>query len=90
MHVLRFGYADGFLRKKKNGTLGCETHINELCMDACVRKGKGKRGEWKCILSDAEATANATQTIVYEVLCAATKRAERRYEYEGISNIFDK
>lgn len=82
IHVCRFGYADGFLRKRKNGLRGYENHANNLCMDACVRKGKAKKGSWVKILDNAEQTAQITGTIAYEVLCAASRRAEMVYTYE--------
>lgn len=80
--VLRIGYADGFLRKKDNGTNGFENNANALCMDACIRKGKERRGALVPVLTDAEKIAKRTDTIVYEVLCAATRRAERTYHYD--------
>ncbi len=80
--LLRVGYGDGFLRKRENGTKGEEHNVNNLCMDVCIRKGKGKRGDWVCLLKDAEAIAKQTGTIAYEVLCAATIRAEFVYEYD--------
>ena len=79
VHVCRVGYADGFLRQRKNGLQGFEKQVNNLCMDACLRKGRAKKGEWVKILDDAEKTASVTGTIVYEVLCAATRRAEMVY-----------
>ena len=82
IHVCRFGYADGFLRKRKNGTHGFEKNANNLCMDACVRKGYAKKGDWITVLDDAEKTAKITGTIAYEVLCSATRRAEIEYLYE--------
>lgn len=82
LSVLRVGYADGFLRKKGNGTAGFERNANNLCMDACIRKGKYARGEEVPILTDADETANVVGTIAYEVLCAATRRAERIYLYD--------
>ena len=82
LSVLRVGYADGFLRKKKNGMAGCEQNANHLCMDACIQKGKYKRGKEVPILTDAEETAKGAGTIAYEVLCAATRRAERIYLYD--------
>ena len=82
LSVLRVGYADGFLRKKENGATGFERNANNLCMDACIRKGKYKRGEEVPILTDAEETAKSAGTIAYEVLCAATRRAERIYLYD--------
>lgn len=80
--VVRFGYADGFLRDQRNGVEGYEKNANTLCMDACVRLEKGRVGEWLPVLTDAEATASETGTIAYEVLCAATRRAEFCYEYK--------
>ena len=80
--LVRGGYADGFLRKKENGTLGCEQNANNLCMDVCLRTGKQPRGKRVYLLTDAEQTAEETGTIAYEVLCAATRRAERVYDYE--------
>ena len=82
LSVLRVGYADGFLRKKENGAKGFERNANNLCMDACIRKGKYKRGEEVPILTDADETAKSAGTIAYEVLCAATRRAERIYLYD--------
>lgn len=79
LSVLRFGYADGFLRKKENGVEGCERNANALCMDVCIRENAGNVGEWTPILTDAEKTAALTGTISYEVLCAATRRAEFVY-----------
>ncbi len=78
--LLRAGYADGFLRKRENGVEGYEKNINNLCMDGCIRLDKGKKGAWAPILLDAERTAEQTGTIAYEVLCAATRRAEFIYE----------
>ncbi len=77
--VCRFGYADGFLRRSDNGTEDCESNVNDLCMDVCIRKSKKRRGRRIPVLVDAEKTAKATGTIAYEVLCAATRRAERIY-----------
>lgn len=81
LHVCRFGYADGFLRKKGNGT-GGGVNANNLCMDACLRVGRKRRGQQATVLSDAEEIARATDTISYEVLCAATRRAEFVYDNE--------
>ena len=78
--VLRYGYADGFLRKKNNGVCGYENNANNLCMDACVRVGEGEKGTWLPVLTDAAETARITGTISYEVLCAATRRAEMVYD----------
>lgn len=78
--LLRVGYADGFLRLRDNGTIG--ENVNALCMDACLQKGRKRRGDWVCVLSDADEVAKKTGTIPYEVLCAATRRAEFAYVYE--------
>lgn len=80
--VIRAGYADGFLRKRDNGMDGAEKNVNALCMDACIRIERSEIGRWTVVLSDAEETAKATGTISYEVLCAATRRAECIYTYD--------
>ena len=77
LSVVRYGYADGFFRKKENGVEGSEKHANPLCMDACVKIGGVKTGARICLIDDAQKTAQTADTISYEVLCAATKRAER-------------
>ena len=79
LSVLRFGYADGFLRQRENGVVGWQEQANNLCMDACIRFGDLGRGKWVSIMSDAEKTAKSVGTIPYEVLCAATRRAELIY-----------
>ncbi len=76
--VCRVGYADGFLRKDGVG-LGT---LNTLCMDACLLRNKKRRGQFVPVLTDAEEIALRTGTITYEVLCAATRRAECIYDYE--------
>ena len=81
LNICRCGYADGFLRKRENGTATWERNANHLCMDACIRKGVEKRS-FVPVLTDADETAKLTGTIAYEVLCAATKRAELIYDYE--------
>ncbi|MBQ9714020.1 MAG: alanine racemase [Clostridia bacterium] len=78
----RYGYADGFLRRRENGLNGAESQMNALCMDGCVRGGRLPRGEWIPVMTDADKTAKETGTIPYEVLCAATRRAEYVYENE--------
>ncbi len=80
--VCRFGYADGFLRKKENGAEGYLHGANNLCMDAGIRTGAQKRGKTVYVLTDALETANVSNTISYEVLCAATRRAEKIYLWE--------
>lgn len=94
LSVYRLGYADGFLRKRKNGVVGWEKNANVLCMDACVRAGKCRRGQWLPVMTDADQTADLTGTVSYEVLCAATRRAEFVYDDEiafcGGDNSFKK
>ncbi len=82
LRLLRVGYADGFLRKKENGTNGERENANALCMDACLRFGKKQRGRYELIMENADETAKRTGTISYEVLCAATRRAQFVYLYE--------
>ncbi len=80
--VCRAGYADGFLRRKENGTDGYEKGVNNLCMDVHIRKGRQRRGAVIPLLTDADKIGEETGTISYEVLCAATRRAERIYDYD--------
>ncbi len=82
LSVVRYGYADGFLRQRENGLNGDKLHINRLCMDACIRKERLEKGTWIPVMTDAAYTAARTGTIAYEVLCAATRRAEFVYDYE--------
>ena len=77
--ILRVGYADGFLRKKDNGTCNANDNANNLCMDACLRFGEYRRGEFVPIMTNALETAKTTGTIPYEVLCASTRRAHKIY-----------
>ena len=80
--LCRVGYADGFLRKRQNGMDGSERLENGLCMDACIKRGRSRRGVWTPVMTDAEKTARLSGTISYEVLCAATRRAECVYDNE--------
>lgn len=80
LSTLRIGYADGFLRGKRNGLLGAERQFNPTCMDACVREGSLPYGEWQTVMKDADEVARQTGTVAYEVLCAATRRAEFIYD----------
>lgn len=66
----RLGYADGFCRSLPLG-------VSPLCMDAFIKEGGG---ELFPVLSDAGRNAAQCGTISYEVLCSATRRAERIYE----------
>ncbi len=78
--LLRVGYADGFLRTQYNGMENALQNINNLCMDVCLRRGKKARGQLVPLLVNAEKIAEQTGTISYEVLCAATRRAQFIYE----------
>ena len=82
LSVCRVGYADGVLRQRENGMDGWQDNAANLCMDACIRFGAGKIGEWLPIMTDAEETAKRVGTIPYEVLCAITRRAELIYDDE--------
>lgn len=73
--VYRTGYADGFPRKG-NGLLRAE---GNLCMDGCISRQRADYGGKKLIFSDAEKVAESADTISYEVLCAATRRARFVY-----------
>lgn len=75
--TLRVGYGDGFFR---TGGIG---NINNLCMDACVAKGKLSKGESVLIFSNADEYARKHNTISYEALCSVTRRAEMVYIQEG-------
>lgn len=80
LSVCRYGYADGILRRKDNGAAGWRKNVNNLCMDVRIREGGGKRGGLTPVLTDADETAKVSGTISYEVLCAATRRAEFVYD----------
>lgn len=80
LSVCRFGYADGVLRKRDNGTETAEGHANNACMDATLLTGDFAKGTEICVMQDAAETAKRTGTISYEVLCAATRRAEFIYD----------
>lgn len=82
LSVVRCGYADGFLRQKQNGTMDAQSHANAWCMDAHILEGRYKKGTFVPIMLDADKTARSTQTIPYEVLCAATRRAQLVYDWE--------
>lgn len=82
VYACRFGYADGFLRQKRNGVVDCEKNANHLCMDVCLKIGNKRRGEKQAIMTDASEIAKACGTITHEVLCAATRRAEFVYDNE--------
>ncbi len=77
--IVRAGYADGLLRRRENGADGWSQGINALCMDVCARKSNARRGAIIPLVTDAEGTAREAETIPYEVLCAATRRAARIY-----------
>lgn len=70
LSTYRLGYADGFARTAPLGE-------NFLCMDAFLQVGGG---ELQPVLENADDYAKRCGTISYEVLCAATRRAEIIYE----------
>ena len=70
LSTYRLGYADGFAR-------GVPLGENALCMDSFISE---ERAELLPVLTDAKRYAARQNTISYEVLCAATRRAERIYE----------
>lgn len=72
--TLRFGYGDGLLRAQSFLSHG------NLCMDAHIRDGRAKAGQRVRLLTDLQAYAEEMNTIIYEVLCMITKRAEIIYE----------
>ncbi len=82
--VFRVGYADGFLRQRDNGMQDYGLNAGTLCMDACIRYGNGKPNCYVPIMTDAEKVAVEVGTIPYEVLCAATRRAEFIYDEETV------
>lgn len=78
LSVCRLGYADGFFRG--GGALHAE---GNLCMDSSIIEGKSRSGEKKLVFADATELARQQNTIVYEVLCNATRRARFEYRYQG-------
>ena len=38
LSLLRFGYADGYLRDRKNGVENWQKNKNELCMDVTIQE----------------------------------------------------
>ncbi len=76
VRICRFGYADGFLRTRDID----EKRANDLCMDVSMEKGREVLGKYVPILTDADEIAKRSGTIAYEVLCAATRRAEFIYD----------
>jgi alanine racemase len=80
LYTCRYGYADGFLRRRKNGVVRADAQANNLCMDACVRMGKERKGRLVPVMIDADETAKVCGTIAYDTLCSITKRATRIYE----------
>jgi alanine racemase len=77
--VVRIGYADG-TGHSKGGYKALSGQTNDFCMDACIVEKKVNRGQWVCVMDDADEVASRRGTISYEVLCLAGMRAEKRYE----------
>lgn len=80
LYTLRVGYADGFLRRRENGLSDVSCQPRPACMDASVRIGLLPQDRWQTVMWDADEIARRTGTISYEVLCAATRRAEFIYD----------
>lgn len=78
--VFRVGYADGFLRQPNNGMKNYALNASPLCMDACIRHGNVEPNGYAAVMTDAAEAAAVVGTIPYEVLCAATRRAEFIYD----------
>ncbi len=75
----RLGYADGFSRVQSGG--GNLNAVGNLCMDSCIveRNEKRKYGGKKLVFSSVDDLSRKCQTIPYEILCNATKRADLIY-----------
>ena len=69
-NVIRLGYADGFMR---SGTFDLN-----LCMDLSITDAPQKNGR-VLIFDDAEVLADKCNTISYEILVNALRRAEKEY-----------
>ena len=70
-NVIRLGYADGFMR---GGTFDLN-----LCMDLAITDAPQKNGR-VLIFNDAEVLADRLNTISYEILVNALRRAKKEYE----------
>ena len=73
LHTLRLGYGDGFFRAGGTG-------VGKLCMDACVREGRGDFGRRKTVLEDVRDYAALHSTTPYEVLVNFGKKAVKIYD----------
>ncbi len=69
--LVRCGYADGLFRKETNQL------FNNRCMDLSAYLGK--MDKWACVMDDADKIAKEHDTISYEILTNAVKRAEKIY-----------
>lgn len=72
LKLVRCGYADGFFREEN------EDIFSNRCMDVTQYIAEGK-GKFFTVLDDAEKIARSHNTISYEILTSATKRAEKIY-----------
>ncbi|MBP5308262.1 MAG: alanine racemase [Clostridia bacterium] len=72
LYLVRAGYADGI---RRNGKFS----VNNKCMDVCAVEAAGKRDGTVTVFDDADAFAEAENTISYEILCGVTRRARIEY-----------
>ena len=70
--LVRYGYADGLFRKEVLG------QVNNRCMDISAVLGCG-RGDFACVMDDADMLAKKYGTISYEILTKSALRAEKIY-----------
>ncbi|MBQ7164630.1 MAG: alanine racemase [Clostridia bacterium] len=71
--LARAGYADGL---RRNGKFS----VNNKCMDVCALRGDADDDGRITLFSDADAFAEAENTISYEILCGITKRSHFIYK----------
>lgn len=71
--LIRFGYADGLIRRKTKGQL------NNRCMDISALKKKSSSKRW-ITLPPIEVLAKQEGTITYEILTKITMRAQKIYK----------
>jgi len=73
LSLIRYGYADGLMRKKTSG------QFNNRCMDITAIRLKGKAGKLVPVMINADALAKEYETISYEILTKSAFRAEKIY-----------
>ena len=72
LKLVRYGYADGLMRRKVKG------QFNNRCMDVTAVSEVAKKGQIN-VIENAENLAEELNTITYEILCKSTIRAEKIY-----------